>query len=158
MTGTLGDAAAGFLDGHPLGLGWLRRPQPPVSFGAALGLHGLAHAMMDLSDGLSRDLARLCQASGVGALVDPALLPAGPPLADLPASARLARQVAFGDDYQLLFAAAPGDAPAIQALAAAHDLLVTRVGQLVADGGPRLLGQPWPAALFDHFPPGVSPS
>lgn len=159
VTGALGDAAAGFLDGHPLGLRWLRRPEPPVALGAALGLHGLASAMMDLSDGLARDLDRLCQASGVGAIVEVDALPAGAALADLPAPARLARQVAFGEDYQLLFTAAPAAAEAVEALAAAAGQPVTRVGRIVADGGARLRGgQPWPRALFDHFPPGVTSS
>lgn len=158
VSGALGDAAAGFLDDHPQGLAWLRRPDPPVELGAALGLHGLAHAMMDLSDGLSRDLPRLCQASGVGAVVDPSLLPAGPALHGLPDEHRLSRQLAFGDDYQLLFAADPADADAVRDLALQLGRRVTCVGRVVASGGARLADRAWPAPLFDHFPPGVTPS
>jgi len=152
VTGTLGEAAAGFFEGQPAGLAWLRRPVPPVELGAALGELGLVHAMMDLSDGLLRDLPRLCAASGTGATVDAAALPAGPALAGLSAETRLARQVAFGDDYQLLIAAAPATRPALLERAAALGVALHCVGHLDAAPGLRLQGGPWPRPDFDHFP------
>ncbi|NOY24395.1 MAG: thiamine-phosphate kinase [Oligoflexia bacterium] len=154
VTGTLGDAAAGFLDDDPAGLAWLRRPHPPVDLGAALGDAQLATAMMDISDGLLRDLPRLCRASGTGASVDAAALPAGPYLQPLSPSQRLDRQVAFGEDYQLLFSSRPESAPAVRALAAQQQLAVACIGQLTESPDVRLKGgQTWPAARFDHFPP-----
>ena len=82
-------------------------PQPRLALGRWLADKRLASAMMDLSDGLSTDLPRLCAASSVGATIDAARLPlarlsANPPLEKLDA-----RQLALhgGDDYELLFAA-----------------------------------------------------
>src|SRR5437763_7205608 len=54
------------------------RPAPRVEWGALVGERRLATAMIDLSDGLSSDLAHLCRESGVGARVEAALLPFEP--------------------------------------------------------------------------------
>lgn len=79
-------------------------PEPRVALGRWLAKARMASAMMDVSDGLSSDLPRLCAASGVGALVDPDKLP-------LPRGMdrESARQLALhgGDDYELLFAVSP---------------------------------------------------
>ncbi|RME24276.1 MAG: thiamine-phosphate kinase, partial [Deltaproteobacteria bacterium] len=152
VTGTLGDAAAGFFDGDPAGLAWLRRPRPPVELGAALADMGLVHAMMDLSDGLARDLARLCARSEVGAVVDPSLLPASPAVAALPAARRLQRQVAFGEDYQLLFTAPPAAERAIRRLGSVLDVAVSIIGEVRAEPAVCLQGAEWPEPMFDHFP------
>lgn len=151
VTGALGEAAAGFhgLPGAARGLAWLRRPDPPVALGAALGARGLASAMMDLSDGLAQDLARLCLASGVRADVDPARLPLGPSLRDAPDPVPC--QVAFGDDYQLLFTAPPSARAAILELGVELAVPVTEIGQISAGEGASLLGRPWPTLLFEHF-------
>jgi thiamine-monophosphate kinase len=73
-------------------------PQPRVSQGLWLRRHGLASAAIDLSDGLSTDLARLCAESGVAAEVDAAALPVHP-------AATLAQALHGGEDYELLFTA-----------------------------------------------------
>src|SRR5690606_29914721 len=101
----------------------------------------------DLSDGLQRDLPRLCAASGVGADVDPALLPLHPVLRGRDDA--LALQVAAGDDYELLFTTPPGVDPT--ALAAAHGVQVTAVGQVTEAPGARLRGRPWPKSAWAHF-------
>lgn len=145
VTGTLGDASAGFHGHAPLD--WWRRPEPPVSFGAELAR--LAHAMMDLSDGLAVDLPRLCRASGIRAEIDPDALPASPFVEDL--QDRLAHQVAFGEDYQLLFTVPPERAQAVVALGRAHGIRVTRIGRCHAGQGAVLIGRPWPKARFAHF-------
>jgi thiamine-monophosphate kinase len=84
---------------------WLRKhlcPEPRLRLGLWLARNGLATAMMDLSDGLSTDLARLCAASRVGARIESALLP-------LPVGAGGRRinvldlALHGGDDYELLF-------------------------------------------------------
>jgi thiamine-monophosphate kinase len=93
VTGTLGGAAAGLQlteRAHSLrtraartrllsGLEELTRrqthPTPRVACGALLGERRLASAMIDLSDGLSSDLAHLCEQSGVGALIEASCLP-----------------------------------------------------------------------------------
>src|SRR5690606_19753742 len=68
VTGHPGLAAAGYaLEAPPeAALRALRRPAPRVRLAEALAREGLAHAMMDLSDGLASDLPRLCRASGLG--------------------------------------------------------------------------------------------
>ena len=149
VTGTLGDAAAGFVHGGA-GLAWLRRPEPPVELGIALAEAGVARAMMDISDGLGMDLPRLCSASGVGALIDPAALPHGEQIADLPD--RLSLQVAFGEDYQLLFTAAPADARLVQDLGRVWDTPVHRIGSITSSREVQLEGHAWPKPLFQHFP------
>jgi thiamine-monophosphate kinase len=75
-------------------------PKPRVDQGLWLVRHGLASAAIDLSDGLSTDLAHLCQESGVAAEVDAAVLPIHP-------GANLAQALDGGEDYELLFTAPP---------------------------------------------------
>ena len=76
-------------------------PEPQCALGRFLSERGIASAMMDLSDGLSTDLSRLCFASGVGARLWVAKIP-GPSLPDAADSLQLALH--GGEDYQLLFA------------------------------------------------------
>ena len=86
------------------------RPQPRCAAGRFLAKRKLASAMIDLSDGLSTDLARLCEQSGVGALVEASQLP----LAKIPGRQRellpnplLHYALHGGEDYELLFAVPP---------------------------------------------------
>jgi thiamine-monophosphate kinase len=80
-------------------------PEPRLALGQWLAEKGLATAMMDLSDGLSSDLPRLCAASGVGAHVESSRLP----VVQLPRAGRkpgtdpLQLALHGGDDYELLF-------------------------------------------------------
>ncbi len=145
VTGTLGLAAEGFLSGTPRAAAraWLRRPEPPVAFGRALAERGLASAMMDLSDGLHVDLARLCAASGCGATIDADAVPGDGPLP---------WRVAFGEDYQLLFAAPAEERDAVRSIARMQEIPLARIGGLEAPPGLRLGGGAlWPPALFTHF-------
>lgn len=83
-------------------------PMPRLEVGAFLARRRLVTAMMDLSDGLSSDLPRLCAASGVGARIDQARLPCVR-MARQDASKKFdASQLALhgGDDYELLFTVA----------------------------------------------------
>lgn len=74
-------------------------PQPRIAQGLWLRKRGLASAAMDLSDGLSTDLGRLCEESGVAAEIEAALLPLGH-------GATLEAALHGGEDYELLFTAA----------------------------------------------------
>ena len=131
VTGTIGDAGAGLAiargaPGPAALLAAYRRPRPRL--GEGLALAPLVHAMCDVSDGLLIDAARLATASGVGAAIDLAAVPLSPEYrahVGADRSARLAAATA-GDDYQLLFAAAPDLVPPVPA---------TRVGTLVAGRG-----------------------
>lgn len=145
VTGELGRAAEAFLSPAPAAAAaaWLRRPVPPIAFGAALGEAGLATAMMDLSDGLAMDLARLCAASGVGADVRGEALPGRRPLD---------WRTSFGEDYELLFTAPPSAHAAVASLAERQQVAVTEIGEITADPRARLDGaSTWPAPLFTHF-------
>ena len=148
VSGTLGDAAAGFHHGGE-GLAWLRRPHPPIQLGLGLAETGLVSAMMDLSDGLARDLGRLCSASGCAARVDASTLPASPQVRSAPD--RLALQTAFGEDYQLLFTAPATADAAVRAIAASTHTQVTAIGSCVEGVGTHLRDGPWPAPAFSHF-------
>lgn len=109
VTGTIGDAglglavARGEVAGDPSLLAAYRRPLPRLAEGRALA--PLVSAMMDVSDGLMLDAARMAEASGLAVAIELADLPFSPfrPAADR--AARLAAAGA-GDDYELLFAAA----------------------------------------------------
>lgn len=104
-----------------------RLPEPRLALGRAL--RGVAHACMDVSDGLLQDLSHLCRAGGVSAEVEAALVPVSDPAAPIEAL------VTGGDDYELLFAAAPRDAARV--LAAAGATPVTRIGRFTA-GAPHV--------------------
>jgi thiamine-monophosphate kinase len=106
-----------------------RLPEPRLALGRAL--RGLAHACMDVSDGLLQDLSHLCRAGGVAAEVEAALIPVSD------AAAPVAALATGGDDYELLFAAAPEAEEAVLAAAAAAATPVTRIGRFTA-GPPRV--------------------
>jgi thiamine-monophosphate kinase len=81
-------------------------PRPMLELGRALAGEGIASAAIDLSDGLSRDLHRLCRASGVSATIDPALLPVDSGLSEIASLVTFdpLRLALFGgEDYGLLF-------------------------------------------------------
>jgi thiamine-monophosphate kinase len=82
-------------------------PQPRLSVGQALVRRRLATACIDLSDGLSTDLNHLCTASNVAAELDIALLPAHPLTASLTDAQQITNILHGGEDYELLFTAAP---------------------------------------------------
>jgi thiamine-monophosphate kinase len=130
VTGSLGAAAAGLRliergahlaeqnlgdeDSQKLDHVLIRqlRPEPRVGWGIVLGEERLATAMIDLSDGLSSDLNHLCEASGVGALIDSSLLPIDNRVVELCGRRALdPLQLALhgGEDFELLFTVKPAD-------------------------------------------------
>ena len=80
-------------------------PEPRLALGHWLVKKQLASAMMDLSDGLSSDLSRLCAASGVGARLEMAKIPVRQTMHSNTKDLAAALQLALhgGDDYELLF-------------------------------------------------------
>jgi len=132
----------------------LERPQPRVALG--LALRGVASAAIDLSDGLVGDLGHLLQRSGVGALVEADALPRSAALAAQPLDVQHQCLLAGGDDYELLFSAAPGLRAAVLAAGEAGAVALTRIGRIVATPGLQWLdaeGRALPGrwAAFDHF-------
>lgn len=79
-------------------------PEPRIALGSWLAKNRLATAMMDISDGLSTDLTRLCEASGVGAVITEGALPG---LKGVPPAEAVRLALHGGDDYELLFAMKP---------------------------------------------------
>ena len=140
----------------------LERPTPRVTLG--LALRGIASSAMDVSDGLLGDFGHILKASGVGACIRTdetiKLIAAGA----FPSSARGQFDQKFlhqctlagGDDYELLFTAPPQHRAAVAEAAAQSRTPVTRIGQVEAAPGLRLLdAQGMPVenrfASFDHF-------
>jgi thiamine-monophosphate kinase len=145
------DAAA---DDLPALQARLEQPEPRLALGQALA--GVAHAAIDLSDGLVGDLKHVLSASGCGAQLWADQLPVAPALQRLDAPRRWTCLLAGGDDYELLFTAAPGQRERIAALQTTCDTPITRIGQ-ITDGrgldivdatGVRLDGH---FSGFDHF-------
>ncbi len=83
-----------------------RVPEPPVGF--ATVLRDIAHASVDVSDGLIADLGHIAAASGVRVVVEGERVPLSAPLKALWGENALQRAVAAGDDYQIAFTAPPG--------------------------------------------------
>jgi thiamine-monophosphate kinase len=166
VSGDLGGAALGlsFLRGDILldadseieaCLTRLHAPEPRVALGRAL--LGVAHAAIDISDGLLADLGHILERSGVGAELNFPRLPAHPAVAArLPQKLAQHCLLAGGDDYELCFTAAPARAHVVLAAAAAADVHVTSIGRITAEPGLRLLAANGAAldieeAGFDHF-------
>jgi thiamine-monophosphate kinase len=140
VSGVLGGAALGLSQGR--GKAWVRhlRPAPRLALGRFLRARLHATAAMDLSDGLSLDLARLSKASGLSAEIE-----APPRFPD----ASLEQALHGGEDYELLFTVSPGTAvpPAFEGLP------LTRIGTM-RKGRPGVVtfaGAPLEPLGYDHF-------
>ncbi len=141
VTGTLGDAAAALesvMAGRDIAASLrqrLDRPTPRVAAGRRLS--GLAHACIDLSDGLFADLAHVCESSGMGAEIKLAELPASADLGSVESTRRWGWQACGGDDYELCFTAAPRNRELIVQALDFTDVSATRIGRIVAGRGVR---------------------
>ncbi|MEP7222359.1 MAG: thiamine-phosphate kinase [Novosphingobium sp.] len=130
ITGPVGAAMLG-LEALRAGSGdasaYLR---PRARLAEGLALAGQVSAMMDVSDGLLLDAARMARASGVTIAITSAAVPLAAP------EDRRAEALRWGDDYELLFTLPPGTAPAAPSF---------RMGDIRADCGHAL--------LIDEIPP-----
>jgi thiamine-monophosphate kinase len=131
VTGALGGAAAGLraldaLGGKkpPVRLAMTLKPhlfpEPRIAQGLWLARHSAATAAMDLSDGLSIDLERLCEESAVAAEIDESSLPVAP-------GATVHDALHGGEDYELLFTAKPGT----KLPRGIAGVSITRIGRIV---------------------------
>jgi len=172
VTGTLGDAAAALVLGGHVPPPWgaalpvvdaaiatrltarLQRPTPRVEAGRAL--LGLAHACVDVSDGLLADLGHICARSGVGAEIVIDSLPASSALQAAFDGQRHALQAGGGDDYELCFTASPLMRDAVGLALEQAGIEGSRIGRIVAGEGVHAFsddGSPWqpPRSGYVHF-------
>jgi thiamine-monophosphate kinase len=170
VTGEVGKAAAGrFLAGHPPVRSSGRdalvaaycRPTPRVAAGKVLGSMPEVSAMIDTSDGTASDLLHVVEASRVGVRLEVDRLPVPRGLADAAHEAGddpTAWTLAGGEDYELLFTAAPEFDPYAPGLAARLDVPLTRIGEILPQAEGRWIldrgGHRRPLAPhgWDHFP------
>jgi thiamine-monophosphate kinase len=167
VTGTLGDSGAGFELLRSAERGARNRkpecrnliekhlkPFPRVAEGRKLALSGVASAMIDLSDGLSSDLAHICEESGVGAEVFAGQIPLSRALRSLKTLRRPALEYALsgGEDYELLFTVPPGKANKLKTLGIA----AKQIGAVTRGRSVVLIGEdgrkaPLRPSGYDHF-------
>lgn len=159
VTGTLGDAGLALATADPKGAianadlaARLQRPTPRVEMG--LSLRGLAHACIDISDGLVADLGHVLRASGVGATIH---------CQNLPLSERLVRYVeetgdytiplSAGDDYELCFTIATENLDALMHKAKRLNCAITCIGTIESESGLRVAGAKNGKLLkgYEHF-------
>jgi thiamine-monophosphate kinase len=113
-------------------------PEPRTAWGEFLGRERLASAMIDLSDGLSSDLAHLCRASGVGARINAELISIDARISnlrheDFNSDDALELALHGGEDYELIFTARPR---ALSRLPnAINRVPITRIGEITNQEG-----------------------
>jgi len=164
VSGTLGDARLALeafrgtvaLDGAAFESTRLamEQPQPRVALG--LALRGVATSAIDVSDGLLGDLAHVLRRSNVGAEVWADALPRSTALSAMPLAWQRECTLAGGDDYELVFTAAPQRAAQVAEAARSAQIAVTRIGRMVSTVGLRLLDRDQQLLAnhfgsFDHF-------
>jgi len=145
VSGHPGDAAAGLalladLEERTASLRQrFLRPQPRLQLGQAL--RSLAHACIDISDGLVADVGHIAARSQLGAAIDLGLLPLSQALQaqfDLPAAQRLA--LYGGDDYELCFCVAAAHRQRLHRLAQQLAVPLTCIGRMEQGAGVTLYG------------------
>ena len=169
VTGTIGDGFFGLAahrgelpDLEPSATQSLAQryllPQPRLALGRMVAEQGIAHAGMDISDGLAADLAHICEASGCGAKVEVASVPLSDAVAELVAGdpALISSALTGGDDYELLLAVPPDRIDAVQSAAKKAGTAIAEIGAFTAtsaidfmdrDGHTLVLGK----RGFTHF-------
>jgi thiamine-monophosphate kinase len=151
VSGTIGDAFLGlgvlrgaFSQLAPEHRDYLIRrfqvPDPRTVLGPLLS--GIAHAMIDVSDGLLADLGHICETSRVCGRVELASLPLSPAARAIVASdpAIRTRLAGAGDDYELLFTAPADATEAIVDLSSRLGVPVTAIGKVEPGSGATLVG------------------
>lgn len=169
VTGALGDAGLALLAlqkavqltpaAHDAVLARLARPRPRLHEGQAL--RDIAHAAIDISDGLIADLEHILEASGVGAVLNIERVPVSPWLRDFMAGdgdGERGQELALtaGDDYELCFTVPPDRAGAVEKALAALSCPCACVGVIESEKGLRCRyddGREYvlPAGGYDHF-------
>jgi thiamine-monophosphate kinase len=176
LTGAIGASAAGLkllLEGARVNEGEegllqnaLRahlKPEPRVEFGWRIGELGLAHAMIDVSDGLAQDLVHICEESEVAAIVDFDSLPIADEVSLVFNESESAFEFAIsgGEDFELLLTANKDDEAKLFKAASSCEIKLTRIGEIVSADQARSLSpvllrhnaivEPLSNCGFDHF-------
>ena len=155
VTGTIGDAALGLdllrggavaaaladdIASREVLIGRYRVPQPRNAL--APGLRDHASAAMDVSDGLAGDLAKLCTASGVSAVIDLPRVPTSAVAATLLGRGvtDIEALISGGDDYEVLCTVADAHCERLADAARSAGVALTPIGRIIAEpGAPRFL-------------------
>jgi thiamine-monophosphate kinase len=139
----------------------MEQPTPRLALGMAL--RGIAHSAADISDGLLGDLSHILKASGVGAEIETQQVVSTLACANskefhyqLDLASQLALTLSGGDDYELVFTAAPDQRETVAAASEATQTRVTRIGHITAahqlvlrDADGQVM--PHTFSSFDHF-------
>jgi thiamine-monophosphate kinase len=168
VTGNLGDSAAGLdiilkhvdqKDNYPELLNQHFMPYPHVWQGRLIAKSKLAHAMMDISDGLASDIRHICRASDLGAVIFESSLPLSDSFRDYTSRFKpdyLKTAIGVGEDYNLLFTLAEDDFTALEKLMHGEGYQLFCVGKMTKEQ--RLIlednqGQSMPLQIggWDHF-------
>lgn len=130
---------------------------PRIRESRFLGESSPPTAMIDISDGLFADLARLCRASGVGAVIGEASLPVSDPVRRR-GTAAVIRAAGKGEEFELLACLHPSSAEGLcREMPAALNTPLTPIGRIVADPGQLELidragnSRPLPDTGYRHF-------
>ncbi|MCL6234489.1 thiamine-phosphate kinase [Acinetobacter sp. ANC 5579] len=133
VSGQVGDAAYGLQHlGHPLQKR-LDYPTPRCQLGQQL--KGLAHSMIDVSDGLAQDLGHILHASKVGAEIELDQLPIDDHVKQLQQEKQWQYALAGGDDYELCFTISPQNYQKLLQLKL--DVNISKIGQITPNLGIR---------------------
>jgi thiamine-monophosphate kinase len=137
------------------------KPEPRVALGRRIGERGLAHSMIDVSDGLAQDLLRICEESAVAAIVDFDSAPLANEVGLISKEPEAAFEFAVqgGEDFELLLTASSNDEVELFEIAADCGVRLSRIGEIISahQTRPRLLlnhgGEVKPLSIhgFDHF-------
>jgi thiamine-monophosphate kinase len=164
VSGTLGDAGLALRDQQGqyklseserrILIPRLNNPTPRIALG--IKLKGLAHAAIDISDGLGADLSHICTASGVGAIIQAQQIPLSETVQHyVQKTAEWNLPVSAGDDYELIFTVPKAQQTAV--LQAVHSVSVpiACIGQITADQTVKMIlpdGNTHPLGSgYDHF-------
>lgn len=131
--------------------------EPRLAEAQWLNRHFDVHAMIDLSDGLAGDLRHVLKASGVGAELLGQMVPVSRAAklrarAESAAKPPLLAALTDGEDFELLFTVAPGDAVAVKDAWASRfpELKLTCVGRIVAQPGLKIVTEHGVRELTEH--------
>jgi thiamine-monophosphate kinase len=152
VSGPLGNAAAGLFlllnkapsdhAGHETLIKAHQKPKPRLEMGKALGQRGLANAMIDISDGIAKDLGHICQESNTGAIIEGPSIPMSKQMMGLAAQEGkdpMVWALHGGEDYELLFTASTQQRKDVEAITeTTQGFPATRIGTITKGDGVKI--------------------